>query len=93
MEQCLLDRRGKLHYYKGDDPEPISKHHEIAQLILPDSKKPLDVLMNQGWIILGSIFKSPYSAKEPTQSQVNTLFDLNIKYVGDFYSNAQWKVF
>ena len=93
MEHCLLDRRGKLHYYTGEDSTPISKHNEIAQTILPKANKPLDTLMNQGWVIIGSHFKAPYSAKEPTQSQINTLFDCNIKYVSDFYSNAQWKVF
>ncbi len=93
MEQCLLDRRGKLHFYKGEDLFPISKHNEIAQTILPKADKPLDILMNQGWVIIGSHFKAPYSAKEPTQSQKNTLFDLNIKYVSDFYSNKVWTVF
>lgn len=93
MEHCLLDRRGKLHFYKGKDPFPISKHNEIAQTILPKANKPLDILMNQGWVIIGSHFKAPYSAKEPTQSQINTLFDINIKYVSDFYSNRVWTVF
>lgn len=93
MKHCLLDLEGKLHYYKGDNPHHISYHYEIAHEILPKANKPLDILMKQGWVIIGSHFLGPYSAKEPNQAQINTLFDLGIKYVSDFYSKESWKIF
>ena len=93
MEECLLDRRGNIHYYKDKGSQPVSKHEEIAKTILKEEERPLDLLINQGWIVLGSKFKGPYSAKKPTQSQINKLFDLGIRYVIDFYLDSQWKIY
>ena len=94
MKECLLDRNGYIHNYNYENGEPISVHHEIAQLILPNEEYPLDVLIDRGWVVLGSRFKSAYSGKSPNNLQRNTLYDLNIKIVSDFYSRSNyWKIF
>ena len=53
---------------------------------------PLDTLVENGWIVLGSMFYAPYSGKEPSQAQRNVLFDLDVKYLSDHYSLESWKV-
>jgi hypothetical protein len=78
-EQYWIDTVGKIHRYKGKDIEDVvSIHGTIARELYPDSNRPTDVLMNLGWIMMGStVYSHPIIHKEPTQSQINKLDKLN----------------
>ena len=56
MRPLLIDRYGKIYEHKKDDNIiTISPHYDIAEKILPNSKKnPLDVLVELGWVVVGS---------------------------------------
>lgn len=73
-----IDRSGKVHKYKGDLSETIiSFHHEIAQVLFPQSTRPTDALFNLGWCAVGSVvYNIPIMHKEPSQAQLNTLDEL-----------------
>ena len=78
-EQYFIDRDGKCHKFKGDDSDIISIHYEIAHSLYPDAKNPDNILMNLGWILVGSsVYSSPIIHKKPTQAQINKLYDLNL---------------
>lgn len=78
-EQYWIDTVGKCHKFKGDDKDVISIHYEIAKSIYPDSDKPDDVLMNLGWILVGSsVYSCPIIHKKPTQAQINKLYALDL---------------
>jgi len=88
MKQILINRQGRIIEWDGDE-DVVSIHHEIAHKILPNETHPLDVLIKRGWIVVGSRFTQPYSKLRPNQSQIDTLFDLGVKYVYNLYNNEQ----
>lgn len=83
-KQYYIDRSGKIHKldinnidYKIDDI--VSFHYEIAKQIYPDVKSPDDVLMNLGWVMVGScVYSIPIIHKKPTQAQLNKLDKLGL---------------
>ncbi len=78
--QYFIDRRGKVHKYKGDmEREMVSVHYQIAHALYPDSERPVDILMNLGWIMVGSsCYHAPIIHKKPTQAQINKLDSLGL---------------
>jgi hypothetical protein len=88
---ALLDPYGKLHYYydycRIDDAidesgNVLSGHEAIARKLMPDSTDPLTGLWKMGWAkYIGwmSCSDSPAFYKEPTQAQINTMYELEIK--------------
>ncbi len=74
-EQFWIDRNGKSYKYKGKDVDEIaSLHGVIATDLYPDSNRPTDILMNLGWVMVGStVYSCPIIHKEPTQAQINAL--------------------
>ena len=83
MQKCVdaqffIDRRGRIHKYKGDMMEElISIHYEIADALFPGMGYPDDHLMKLGWVMVGSsVHSMPIIHKEASQSQLDTLFDL-----------------
>lgn len=74
-----IDTTGKCHKFKGNSDDIISIHYQIAKKIYPESDNPDDVLMNLGWVMVGSsCYHCPIIHKNPTQSQINTLNDLDL---------------
>lgn len=75
-----IDRLGKIHRFNGDlSEEYASLHSEIAGLLYPESNRPTDILMNLGWIMVGStVYSHPIIHKKPTQAQINACYDLNL---------------
>ncbi len=96
--QYFIDRRGKVYKYTGDlSREIISMHNEIAEPMFPESNHPAQILMDMGWVMVGSsVYSCPVINKTPSQSQLNKLFDINpmlfqrlcIEYHG-YYMNYQ----
>lgn len=77
--QYFIDTFGKCHKYKGNDKDIVSIHYAIAKQIYPDAKNPDDVLMNLGWVMIGSsVYSTPIIHKKPTQDQINKLQDLGL---------------
>ncbi len=73
--EIWIDRNGKIHkWVDGDDPDIVSLHHEIAHKMFPKLEYPVEYLMKLGWVRVSSI-GGFISSKEPTQSQINALFD------------------
>lgn len=78
-EQYWIDLYGKCHKFKGNDEDIVSIHYEIAKLIYPNSNTPDDILMNLGWVLVGSsVYSCPIIHKKPTQAQINRLDKLNL---------------
>ncbi|MFD0762992.1 hypothetical protein ACFQZW_12950 [Lutibacter aestuarii] len=76
--QFFIDRRGNIHKYKGCMfKEVVSMHYEIANNLFQNIKyprKPDDVVMNLGWILIGSsVYGSAIIKKKPTQAQIKAL--------------------
>lgn len=97
-KEYWIDTSGNIHRFKGDlKGEYTSFHSEIARQIHPDSTRPGDILMNLGWIMVGStVYSCPIINKEPTQSQIDVLFDLDLyKYLlildNNYYVNFKQK--
>lgn len=73
---------GKTHKYKPteDETDPFSVnslHESIARSLFPSIPRPGDYMGKIGWIAFGVLGDlAPTCYKEPTQSQINTLFDL-----------------
>jgi hypothetical protein len=81
-KQCLLDLKGKCHYYTGEVPieDIYSFHSEIAQLILPNNSDALTALLNLGWFVVFShIHGGTYTNK---QGFVNNKQYLALKKLG-----------
>lgn len=78
--QYWIDRSGKIHRFKGDmKQEYVSFHNEIAMYFYPNSNRPGDILMELGWIMVGStVYSSPLIHSQPSQAQINTLHDLDL---------------
>lgn len=73
--EIWIDTYGKIYRWTGDkELEIISAHYEIAHELYPDAEHPQDVLMKLGWIKVSCI-NGITAFKEPTQSQLNTLWD------------------
>ena len=76
-----INTYGECVYFSNYDSEIgyPSFHYEIACREFPNEKDPEDKLMDLGWIKVGSVvYHVPYSIKEPTQAQIDTLFDLKL---------------
>lgn len=79
--QYFICPKGRVVKYKGDlDVMDItSVHYEIAASIYPDHLRPQDRLMREGWILVGSsVYYVPIIHKDPTQKQIDTLFELGL---------------
>lgn len=80
-KQYFIDRRGKVHKYKGNiEDEICSIHNRIADDLFPKVMgNAQDYIMQRGWILIGScVYSTPISKKKPTQAQINKLFDLGL---------------
>lgn len=88
--EFLVDRCGKIHRvtpylseHEKDEDKPhevCSFHARIAQCLFPDSINASETIRKLGWIIIGQLGnKLPHCEKHPTQSQLNTMFDLGYK--------------
>lgn len=89
-----IDAKGRVVKYKGPKPEIIdegtpyafeddqivSLHYEIAKAEFPDLEYPDDYVEKKlGWIKVGCFaYGCPIIRKEPTQKQIDTLFDLGL---------------
>lgn len=87
-KQYWIDIRGKVHKYQGKlNNSIISMHTEIAFEVIPKMFKEVspttDFLFNLGWVMVGSsVYHSPITHLLPTQSQINTLYKLELyKYL------------
>lgn len=80
QKEYWIDRSGKIHKFKGDlGCEYASLHSEIASRFYPESNRPTDILMNLGWIMVGStVYSHPIIHKKPSQAQIDTLFELGL---------------
>jgi hypothetical protein len=75
--EYLIDRRGRIIKYTGDANSTWSIHEAIALQLFPHLKDAYSHVAKLGWIIIGSdIYQGPVAYNEPSQSQINTLFDL-----------------
>jgi len=82
-KEYWIDTFGHEYKYSGNlsIKTIISIHHEIAKIILPNAEYPKDVLMKQGWILMGSTcYHANVIHKYPTQSQINALDKMNQLY-------------
>jgi len=81
-KEYLIDREGKMHKYQGDLSKAIySFHYAIAEQVLgEDFENPEDHLyQNLGWIMVGSsVYNCAIIDKEPSQKQIDVLFDLGL---------------
>jgi hypothetical protein len=79
-KQYWIDRLGNTHKFKGDlSKEYASFHSEIARTIYPDSNRPKDILMDLGWVMIGSVVYSiPIIHKKPTKLQIDKLIELDL---------------
>lgn len=78
--QYWIDRAGKVHKFNGDlTCTYVSLHSEIASELYPESNRPTDILMNLGWIMVGStVYSHPIIHKKPSQAQINKLDELEL---------------
>ena len=86
-EQYFIDREGKCHKFKGDDEDIVSIHSEIARKLYPEAEHTGNVLMNLGWVLVGSsVYSTPIIHKKPSQAQINKLNDLklNLNLLDDY---------
>jgi hypothetical protein len=78
--QFWIDRGGRSHYYEGDG-RTVSVHYDIAKRLRPEDDFPVDTLTDLGWIRTNVIkYNAPIIHKEPSQAQINALFDLGLYY-------------
>lgn len=80
QKEYWIDRSGKTHKFKGDlSEEYASFHGEIASQLYPESNRPTDILMNLGWVMVGStVYSHPIIHKAPSQAQINKLYELDL---------------
>ena len=80
QKEYWIDRSGKIHKFKGDlSKEYASLHSEIATQLYPESNRPTDILMNLGWVMVGStVYSHPIIHKAPSQAQINKLYELDL---------------
>lgn len=73
-DQFFIDREGRSHKFKGNVENVVSIHYEIAKKIYPNADHPDDLLMDMGWILMGSsVYSSPIIHKKPTNKQIAKL--------------------
>lgn len=80
QREYWIDRRGKIHKFQGDMTlNYTSIHYEIARRLYPESNRPTDILMELGWVLVGStVYSHPIMNKPPSQSQINKLDKLGL---------------
>lgn len=80
QKEYWIDRSGTIHKFIGDlSKEYASLHSEIATQLYPESNRPTDILMNLGWVMVGStVYSHPIIHKKPSQSQINKLDELGL---------------
>ena len=87
--EYYIDTEGNVHKWKRTLNELsyyTSTHYAIAKTFYPESDYPEDILYNLNWIAIGSAASIGNRIKsEPTQAQINTLFDLGYKRIKDSY--------
>lgn len=92
---CIIDLYGEIHLCNPNNR--INAHEELAEKLNPNSRDGYAAieLIEKGYIFAGSNFSSPYSGQEPNQSQIDTLFELEIRYITDFFHiyNTCWCVY
>ena len=84
--EYYIDTSGRIIKYKGDLEllyESCSTHNLIAEILYNCTP---DDLYNRGFILIGTTGGLRMKSR-PTQSQIDTLFDLEIRYVYDQYNN------
>jgi hypothetical protein len=79
-KEFWIDRFGKVYKFKGELKDHITSFHaEIAYDLFPGLRDSKTYLMDLGWVMVGSVvYNCPIIHKKPTQSQINTLFDLGL---------------
>ena len=95
-KEFWIDTYGKIHKFKGDlSQEYTSLHAEIVYSLFPDKLRPEKYVDDLGWVKVASVvYGVPICYREPTQAQMNTLFDLglfeklHIEKNGYFVKNA-----
>jgi hypothetical protein len=83
-----IDVEGNVHKWKfslRELDDYVSTHFAIAKTLYPQSDYPEDILYNLNWIAIGSAAYGKRIKYEPTQAQINTMFDLGIKSIRDSY--------
>ena len=85
-KEYFIDTNGKIHKWKGslkELHEYCSTHWLIASKIMGNESRNVDdCLFNLGWIKVGSACGNFLQIKnEPTQAQINTLFDLDYHHI------------
>jgi hypothetical protein len=94
--QYLLSPEGKAFYLKTPKEMPISIHQEIARIYLKSSpsSNALDVLVNRGWVVVGSFFQPPaYGKIIPTGKQKAFLRKKGIYKIHKMEGDGYWDVF
>ena len=95
LNEFYISPTGKIRRWRGTLKEAdnwISLHEGIARKItgITDGKAT-DALHNKGWIAIGSACYGNRIKGEPTQAQINTLFELGWSGIQDDSGNTyQW---
>jgi hypothetical protein len=63
----------------------ISLHLGIAERLYPDVEHADDYLFEMGWISIGSAAYGIRIKSEPTQSQIDTLYELGYRRIRDSF--------
>ena len=83
--EFFIDTNGKIHKWKGSLKklyDTCSTHKLIAEKLTGmDGYDAVEYLHNLGWIIIGSVCYGIRAKNEPTQSQINALFDLGYHHI------------
>jgi hypothetical protein len=78
-KEYYIDRYGKVIKYKGSlSEEIVSMHYRIAEQEFPNTPNPGDFVRKIGHILVGSVYQNPIIDIQPTQAQINKLFDLGL---------------
>lgn len=87
QKQFFIDPNGKIKKWRWGleaATEWVSLHAGIAERLCPDNiEHPTDYLHNLGWIAIGSSAYGNRVKNEPTQAQINTLYDLGYRRIRD----------
>lgn len=88
--QYFIDTEGRIHKWKGTIKE-AADWNSLHSLIADKKGTSPDVLHNLGWIMIGAAAYGTRIKGEPTQAQINTLFDMGRKRIRDSYGVLyQW---
>jgi hypothetical protein len=83
-----IDTEGRIRKWKGSLKELdnfCSTHYAIGIRLYPKLERPEDYLHELNWISIGSAAYGRRIKSEPTQAQINTLFELGIRRIRDSY--------